>query len=156
MSSCHYLAFLSLYYFLAFLLLLLHVLLSRYWLFCHSHLSWHSCSFFFILFSSHNSTFLSLYYFLAFLLLLLHVRNRNSRTFQSLLDTLSFFILSSCHNSTFLSLHYFLTFLLLLLYVLLSLFDLPVTLLFPGIPATSSSYAPVTNWPSCHSSIFWH
>jgi hypothetical protein len=40
--------------------------------------------------------------------------------------------------------------------VLLPQLNFPVTLLFSDIPAPSSSYPPVTTWPSCHSTISWH
>jgi hypothetical protein len=67
----------------------------------------------------------------------------------------SFFFMSSCHYLTFLSLNSFLAFLLLLLHMLLSLIDLPVTLIFSGISAPSSSCPPINTWPSCHCNIFW-
>ncbi len=67
LSSCHNSTFLSLYYFLTFLLPSSSCHPVTTWPSCHYTISWHSFSFFFMS-SCHNSTFLSLYYFLTFLL----------------------------------------------------------------------------------------
>ncbi len=144
MSSCHHLTFLSLYYFLAFLLLLLHVLLSLldlivtlFWL------SFSSCSCphvksqpflslifsvrlkVFFLFSCHNSTFLSPSCFLSFLPL--------------------FFL--SCHTTTFLSPYSSLSSSLFLNSVLVS----PCLLVF--ILSSSTYFLP--SFPFCYSPYFF-